>query len=198
MRHLLFFSAILFFISCGERDSLPRPRAYPRVILPVRDYQEFDKNYCNFDFEYPKYGVIRQEKNYFEEKAPDPCWFNIEFPTLNATLHCSYYPIRSQKDYEKHTNDAFTMANKHNVKANFIDELPIYKSKEVKGMLFNIQGPAASPCQFFLTDSVRHYMRGSLYFNGKTDADSLAPVVNFIKDDIVHMINTFSWKKQGN
>ena len=85
------------------------------------------------------------------------------------------------------------MANEHIVKANYIDELPIRTGHGVEGMTFDLEGPVASPFMFYLSDKEQHYFRGALYFNAKSNPDSLAPVIKFVKEDINHMINTFKW-----
>ena len=98
------------------------------------------------------------------------------------------------ENFEKLRNDAFSLANKHNIKANYIDELPIEKPNGVRGFVFNIEGPVASPFQFYLTDvEDQHFLRASLYFNTQARPDSLAPVLDFVKTDLMHLINTFEW-----
>ncbi len=182
--------------ACSEDASTPKPRAYPKVIYPQHAYQKFDKHYCSFSFEYPTYATIEQDTSYFDEKPKSPCWFNLNIPSLNATVYFSYYDIKGANSYDKLKQDAFTLASKHNIKADFIDELPINKSKNVKGFAFNIEGAAASPFQFYVTDSTHRFLRGALYFNSKSRPDSIAPVVNFVKTDIMQMINTFEWNKK--
>ena len=43
---------------------------------------------------------------------------------------------------------------------------------------------SASPLQFMLTDSVSHFFRGALYYDCIPNADSLAPVTRYLKQDI--------------
>ena len=95
---------------------------------------------------------------------------------------------------KKYIDDAYKLMKEHQHKADFIDELPIHKPNHVSGMLFNIEGAAASPFQFYLTDSIHHFLRGSLYFNAQTKPDSMAPIFQFVKKDIIELINTFEWK----
>ncbi|MBK8720949.1 MAG: hypothetical protein IPL95_01290 [Saprospiraceae bacterium] len=198
MKNLYFvigLMAILFF-SCEDAPYVPKPKVYPKINFPEKKYQPFDKNYCKFSFEYPVYAQIQQDTMFFEEKPNNPCWFNIHFPELNADIHCSYYNITGKKSFDKLVNDAHELANKHNIKADYIDEMKIQKPNHVSGFVFDIEGPAASPFQFYLTDSTRHFMRGSLYINAKTNPDSLAPVYKFLKEDILQLINTFEWNKK--
>ena len=192
---LLSLTFCLMLIGCDEPSYTPKPRGYPRVVLPEKTYQKFDEKYCHFVFDYPKYATIEQDKLFFDEKAPSDCWFNIKIPSLNAVLYCSYYDIDKKNTLEKLKGDAFQLAGKHNVKADYIDEFPVRKPNNVSGFIFDIQGPAACPFQFYLTDSTRHFMRGALYFNSPSKPDSLKPVLDFLKSDVMEMINSFEWTK---
>ena len=183
------------FISCGDDGgTTPKPRGYPRLVFPERGYQKFSENYCTFTFDFPKYAVIEQDKLFFDEAPPSDCWFNIKIPSLNAIIYCSYYDISAKNKFDKLRNDAFTLVGKHDIKADYIEERPFRNAQGVGGFLFDIQGPAACPFQFYMTDSTRHFMRGALYFNARAQPDSLAPVVQFLKTDLQRMLETFTWK----
>ncbi len=198
MRHQLitFLSIVsLLLTACEESTFTPKPRGFPKVMFPKTEYQQFDKNFCKFSFEYPKYAQIVQDTTFFDEKPADECWFDLYVPQFNARIHCSYYPIDKVNTFEKMRSDAFTLAGKHNVKADFIDEIRIQKNNNVSGFLFDIQGAAASPFQFYLSDSTTHFMRGALYIKAESRPDSLQPIFDFMKKDIVHLINTFEWNK---
>lgn len=181
--------------ACGEDTYTPKPRGFPRVVFPTKEYQAFDKNYCKFGFEYPKYAQIVQDTTYFDDKPINDCWFDIYIPQYEARIHCSYYTIDKVNTLEKMHNDAFVLAGKHNIKADYIDEIPVQKPNHVSGFVFNIEGAAASPFQFYLTDSTKHFVRGALYCKAAARPDSLQPVFDFVKKDIMHMINTFEWNK---
>ena len=184
---------ILIFQSCEEVIYSPKPRAFPKVVYPEKVYQPFDKDYCKFTFEYPKYALIEQDTLFFNEKPSDPCWFDIIMPAFKARIHCSYYPIDQINTFEKLNNDAYDLAHKHNLKANSIDDLVIKKPNGVSGVVFNLEGAVASPFQFYVSDSTTHFLRGALYFNTQSRPDSLAPIKDFVKTDIMHLVNTFEW-----
>ncbi|MCB0568430.1 MAG: hypothetical protein KDC66_01635 [Phaeodactylibacter sp.] len=192
-----FLAIILILQSCGGDTAFsPKPRAYPRVGYPEKAYQQFDEDYCHFTFEYPTYAEIVQDTEYFDKKPANPCWFDLYFPDFDSRLYCSYYPIGSAQDFEKLKSDAFEMADWHNKKANYIDEMRIEREGSVSGFAFIISGPAASPLQFYLTDSTHHFLRASLYFNTQARPDSLAPIYKFLEADIMKMIETFKWAGQ--
>lgn len=193
---LLLAFLITVFFSCNEAPVVPKPRAYPRVIYPEKVYQAFQKSYCDMTFEYPVYSEIQQDTTFFDAKPTHPCWFNIYFPDYECRIHCSYSPVSNQLTADKLKTDAFKMTDWHNKKATYIRETPFRSPFDVKGMLFEIEGPVASQLQFFLTDSLeqKHFLRGALYFYTQVQPDSLAPVYEFVKKDVLRMVETFRWK----
>lgn len=187
--------SILTITACSDPVYTPKPRSFPRVMYPEKAYQNYTGDYCDFTFEFPKYAIIQQDTSFFEELPPNDCWFDVFFPDFDGRVHCTYVPlVKGGESLETLTQDAFGMADWHNKRANYIEELRIQTDHGVSGMAFNIDGPAASPFQFFLTDSTTHYVRGALYFNTQSKADSLAPVVDFVRTDILHLIETFRWE----
>ena len=187
---IIFLSGI---VGCEDVSYTPKPRTYPRIIFPEKAYEIYNTA-CPFRFQYPKYGRVERDTVFLGKKAPSDCWFNVQVESLNAVVHCSYYPIGGKNTLEKLRNDAYELAGKHNVKADYIDELPVNKPNHVSGFVFNIEGQAASPFQFYLTDSTHHFLRGALYINANVKGDSLKPVIEFMKTDVLEMINTFEWK----
>lgn len=192
---ILIFSIVLSWMSCDDPVYTPKPRSFPRVEFPEKAYQAFTEDYCSFTFELPTYTEIQQDTNFFQDLPPDDCWFDVFYPSFDGRVHFTYVSIpNSGKTLEQLRDEAFGMADWHNKRANYIDELLINTENGVSGIAFDIDGPAASPFQFFLTDSLEHYVRGSLYFNTQAKADSLKPVIDFVRDDILHMIETFEWE----
>lgn len=180
-----------FFISCDEEDDVysPRPRGYCRIDFPEKEYRRYD-SVCPYSFEIPTYSRIVQDKH----SGAEPCWLNLEFPQFKATVHLSYKAVNN--DLAKHLENSHYFANKHQVKATGLDEVVVLRdSAKVYGLLFDISGNTASSLQFYLTDSTRHFMRGALYFNSVPNIDSLRIVVDFLRTDVLHMINTTRWKE---
>lgn len=178
----------LIIAACSDNET-PKPRAYFRIDLPKKEYRLFDTAYP-YSFEYPVYGKINPRR----DKAAQSYWLNIDFPAFKGTLYISYMEIHG--NLNNLLNDSRELVNKHIPKANAIEEINIENSKDrVYGTLFDIRGnDAASPYQFYLTDSSRHFLRGALYFKVKPNNDSLSPVIDFLRDDIDHLIESFKWK----
>ena len=182
---------------CSESPSLtPKPRAYPKVVYPEKAYQSFQQASCPMSFEYPAYAKIQQDSLFFGDTAPSDCWFDLYFADFDCRIHCSYYSISQQKGFEELKKDAFEMVDWHMKKANYINEIEVGNSADIKGFIFDIEGPAASPMQFYLSDEKDHFLRGALYFNTQIKPDSLAPIYEFVKADIVQLIDSFQWDHQ--
>ncbi|MEO6851090.1 MAG: gliding motility lipoprotein GldD [Mucilaginibacter sp.] len=189
---------VLLLAACsGSPDYSPKPRGYFRIIFPEKTYQQFNGPYP-FTFIYPKYAVIEQDNTPQRKNAKlinMKYLLNMQFPQFNGTLHLSYESITSQKVFNELTEDARTFAFKHTVKATAIDQAVIHNAdRKIYGIYYTIDGNAASSIQFFITDSVKNYMRGALYFNTTPRLDSIQPVLNFVKKDVDTMIKTFKWK----
>ncbi len=186
---------ILSLSACSSNgDISPRPRAYSRVNYPDRTIQHYTQEECPFTFAFPDYFVLRRDSFYFDEFIDNPCWFNLRADCFNADLHCTYTSFSSYTQFQQLVQDAFRLANEQNKRASYIEDFKISLPNGISGMAFNMEGPSASPFQFFLTDSVQHFFRGSLYFNARPQPDSLRPVTEFVREDLTGIIQSFQWK----
>ena len=183
-------------LSCREL-AVPKPKGYFRIDLPPRNYLSYDmppsaENALPFFFEYPSYGKI----SFNFETTSEPGWFNIDFQAYNAKIYLTYKDVKG--DLAELIEQTYEMNVKNHItKADAINE-QIIKNQENKtyGILYDLKGNTATSVQFYVTDSIKHYLRGSLYFSAEPNADSLAPVINFFREDIVHMIETLKWKEK--
>ncbi len=181
----------LFSLSSCDSNYTPKPRGYFRIALPEKKYVLLDSIYP-YSFEYPVTAVITNDPLSPQEKN----WINIEMPAFHGRIHISYKPLSDKKSLVTYTEDSRTLALKHMSKSSGIRQIAINDPKRrVYGLVYEINGlGAASPYQFYLTDSTSHFMRGSLYFDVIPNNDSLAPVIDFVKTDIQHLFETINWK----
>jgi gliding motility-associated lipoprotein GldD len=179
------FTILLFFAiglaSCNQ-DYTPKPRGYVRIALPEKEYAPIETS-CPYSFEIATYSVFKPDTR----AKSDSCWFNIEYPQFKAQLYFSYKPIHG--NLAEYLEDSRELTNKHISKASGIDEtLIIIDERRVYGLLYTVGGSrAASPIQFHLTDSTDH-------FNVTPNNDSLAPVIDFLREDVLHLIETLNWQ----
>ncbi len=181
------FVSLFILAGCGQTP-VPKPAGYFRIDLPEKSYVHFDSP-CSYSIEYPQYAVI----NLHPGAASDTCWMDIEFPSLKAKIHLTYFDIRN--NLASLTEISRDMAYRHTIRAEAIDEkLWANDSSRVYGILYDLKGNTASAVQFFVTDSTRHYLRGSLYFMAQPNEDSLMPVITYLREDIIHLIETLNWR----
>lgn len=180
--------AMMLFGAC-EQEYTPKPRGYMRIALPEKSYHEIETD-CPYSFETADYSEFIPKKSQGEES----CWFDISYPQFKAKLHFSYKPVDG--NLATYLEDSRTLTNKHISQASNIDEMMILKEEQrVFGTIFTVEGSrAASSVQFHMTDSTNHFLRAALYFNVTPNNDSLAPVIDFLEEDILHLIETLEWK----
>ena len=190
---IFLFSGILTSCESGDDEVIsPKPRTYFRLSFPSKSYTLYDPADCPFRFEIPVYAKM----NVDNEPRAEPCWLNLDFPSFNGRLHLSYKPVNG--NINGYLEQTYSMTAKHQIKASGIEEQLVSKAAgNVYGLIYNIGGNAASSIQFFLTDSTHHFIRGALYFNAAPNTDSIKPVVEFVRKDIQHLIETFEWKNQS-
>ena len=190
--YLITISAIGLIACRNNDDLLIKPRQYPKVDFPIKEYKTFDEADCDFSFDLPHYASVEKKDLYFDKSPVHPCWFDITYTPFNGKLHCSYYPVQGRDQLDELIGDAFELVSKHHIKANFREELLIQRG-DVSGLLFDISGPVASPNIFFLTDSLNHFFIASLYFESKVNPDSMKVVHDFIRTDLIQLIESFEW-----
>ncbi|MFO7827684.1 MAG: gliding motility lipoprotein GldD [Bacteroidales bacterium] len=183
---IVFILSLIIFGGC-KRDYTPKPRGYVRIDLPKKEYTQYTTD-CPYSFLYPTYTKIEKTPGGLNEK----CWINIKYPGLGGTIHISYKDVKNNIGLI--LEDTRKLAYKHTLKADAITEKVFVKPEEkVYGIVYEIAGDAASSIQFFITDSTEHYLRGALYFDSEPNKDSLAPLINFVREDIVVLIESFEW-----
>ena len=186
----------LFLFSCNTNYTIDKKRGYFKIDFPQKEYRVFDTLDYPYSFEYPVYASIIKDSTFFDSRPENPWWINIEFPQFNGKIFVSYKEIGKNK-FDSLVNDAFKLSYKyHSPKAYSIEPAPIQTENNIEGFYFTLEGNTATANQFFLTDSVKHFLRGALYFDAPPNEDSISVVNDFLKKDIWHLINTFKWKEK--
>jgi gliding motility-associated lipoprotein GldD len=192
INHFYVFPAgmlLLSLLASCDETYYPKPRGYFRIDLPEKDYRLFDSAYP-YTYEFPVYSRVVPDA----QPGAEAYWMNLEFPAFKGKLHISYKKISG--NLNEYIEDSRSLVMKHIPKASGIQNKVFENSAlKVYGLTYTISGSgAASAYQFYLTDSIRHFVRGALYFSVAPNNDSLAPVIEFLKADIDHLIETFAWK----
>ena len=186
---LSFICLLVIFISCNQEIHTPKPKGYYRIELPEHTYQSFDTTYP-YKFEYSIHADILPDNSAHAE----PYWIYVVYPSFNATLYISYKRVYNNIDTM--IGDSRTFVSDQIKKADDIFEYHIHDTiNQIYGTSYDIIGThVACPYQFWLTDRKNHFFRASLYFNHTPNNDSIAPVIEYIKTDMLHLLETFYWK----
>ncbi len=183
---LIITTLAVVFAGCREKYT-PRPRGYFRIDFPAKQYVAMAPGYP-YSFDIPAYSYAAPDDSPFAE----PNWVNIHIPGNKAEIHLSYKPVLN--NLFVYTEESRELTYKHTQKASAIEErIFVNHSERVYGTIYLIHGNAASPVQFYLTDSMRHFLRGALYIRDVPNIDSLKPVIDFLVPDVIHLIETTVW-----
>ncbi|MBV41746.1 MAG: gliding motility lipoprotein GldD [Crocinitomicaceae bacterium] len=182
-------AAFLGLSACRDTPT-PKPRGYHRIDIPEAVYRAYDHP-CGIHFDVPQYSKIELIA---QKKVAQDHWFNISFPNFDAKIHCSYIPLQSESHFYGMLEDAHQMVFAHEMKATGIAANGFhFPENNVSGLLYELSGPVATPLQFLATDSIQHFLRGSVYFNNVPNPDSIAPTLKQVKKDLVQVIETLKW-----
>ena len=189
---LLLTAAIAVALSScgGTTEYVPKPRGYNRIDLPEHAYVSLPDTFP-YDFDYSTHARIKPDSSWIAERY----WVNIYYPELDANVQLTYKPVEgSEQKLKEHLRDSYKLTSKHQIKASAIEETVIKTPSGKTAVVQELSGEVPTQFQFFITDSTRHFLRGALYFRTATQNDSLEPVIEYVKKDIIHMLNTLEWK----
>ena len=182
----------LTLAACGSSDQadyVPKPKGYPRIDIPAASYLPIEPGHP-YQFEVNK--IARVLPDTF--KRAEPHWIFVYYPTLKATVQLTYKPVQSLDNLRGMLADAYKLTAKHNVKAYSINQQRVLLKNGLSASLITLVGDVPTQFQFVTTDTTRHFLRGALYFDTATANDSLAPVIDYVKADMMRMLNTLTWK----
>lgn len=183
------FLLFIFLCACEEEFS-PKPRGYNRIDLPAHEYKKLEEDHP-YTFEHSVHAKVLKDTSLIAE----PHWIDLYYPQFRSNVQITYKSLKTDKEnLKEHIKDAFKLKEGHLKKAYSIDEAVIRTKTGKTAMIFELQGEVPSQFQFYITDSTSHFLRGALYFRTATKNDSLAPVIQYMKEDILHLLNTLEWK----
>lgn len=173
---------------CKQEKDVPKPIGYFRIDLPEHIYTTFSDS-CPYTFSVPNYAIVLDKPN----SPKSVCMKNIYFPYFKATIYCTYIPL--DNNFYEASKFSQDIVYEHRSMASGIKEQEFINfDKKVYGNAYTLEGDVACNFLFYLTDSTKHYFAGSLYFETIPNYDSLQPVIEFLRDDVFKMIETFEWK----
>lgn len=189
-RYFLLNALVLLCLIGCQQDYTPKPLGYNRLNLPTPSYRALPDS-LPYTFEYSIHATLLDDTSTISERH----WIEIYYPGIKSNVHITYKPIKNEKLLKEFLDDSYTLTAKHQIKAYAINEIISKTPNGITAVIAELEGDVPSQFQFTATDSSRNFLRGALYFNTQVANDSLAPAIEYMKTDIMHMINTLKWKK---
>lgn len=188
-----FIALVSFLLACNSPYTYKK-KGYFHIEFPEKEYVLFNEPGYPYSFEYPVYAKVLKDTSFFDEKPENDWWLNIDIPRFAGRIYISYKEVK-KNNFDSLVNDGFKMAyKKHTDISTGINDSVMRTPNNIEGIYFSLSGNTATANQFFLTDSVNHFLRGALYFDTAPNEDSLSIVNDFLKKDVMHLINTLKWK----
>jgi gliding motility-associated lipoprotein GldD len=195
LRYVIIFLLIIFAGSCRPPLYSPKPAGYFRIDTPASHaYRLFDWPDYPYTFEYPVYSNIEKDTIFQNEKEKNAYWINIVVPSLNGVINITYKDITPSQPFDSLVEGSWALSFFHHEKAEYIDQSALTNPNGAGVVIYTVGGNTASRYQFTVTDSVKHFIRGALYFDVTPNADSLKPATDFLMKDIMHMMKTLKFK----
>ncbi|AWW00611.1 gliding motility lipoprotein GldD [Arcticibacterium luteifluviistationis] len=189
-RNVLIVLFATLLISCGgSSDYFPKPKGYNRLDLPAHKYVQLEEKHP-YTFEHNVNAIV--EPDTFGNAEPH--WIILHYKDLMARIQLTYKPLNGDLNkLSKHIDDAYKLAGRHHVKADSQVEKVIELKNGKRAVVIELEGEVPSHFQFYVTDTSKHYLRGAVYLIEPTLNDSLRPLVNYMKDDCMHLLETLKW-----
>lgn len=182
---LIAITSLMFIMfGCGNKTA-PKPIAYPHIENTSNGYTPHRAETFPLQFDIAN-GTTT------ESNDKNNGWINIKYPQYNATIYCTYIKSNNLQQEIAKSRELVYVHSKH---SSGISTLSYNDTtKNVSAELYAISGKVATPLQFIATDNTSYIFRGALYFNSQVNNDSVAPVVEYLKNDIIQIIETLNHK----
>lgn len=187
---IIALSVVLGSCNKSNQEYSPKPRGFNRIDLPQHAYQTLPDKHP-YSFEYSKEAIIQLDTF----KNAEPHWIIVYYPKLNTRIQFTYKPVNNDLGrLQNMMGDAAKLAFNHDKKAYSITDKILTTKSGKRAVIFELEGEVPSPYQFFVTDSTKHYLRGAVYLMTATENDSLKPIIDYMKVDSRHILETLRWK----
>ncbi|MBR4119597.1 MAG: hypothetical protein IKK64_05905 [Bacteroidales bacterium] len=178
---VIVITSLMFVIFGCDKKTAPKPIAYQHIENITTAYAPHNVNTFPLQFDISD-GAIA------EDNKQNKGWINIKYPKYNATIYCSYI---ESNDIEKEIAKSRELVYVHSKHSSGITTLNYNDTtKRICAELYILNGNVATPLQFIATNNSSYIFRGALYFNTQVNTDSIAPIVEYLQNDIAQIIES--------
>ena len=190
MRNLIYI-CFIFILGC-DNYLMPKQSAFLRLDYSNPQYEQINNNSFPFLFETNNILSNISEINISNESID----FILKYDELNGQVNFQYKNVASKEALDTYILDLKKTIETHSIMANTVRIRDyVLEENDIYGRIFDLSGNVASPYQFYLTDNEYNVISGFVYFNIKPNYDSILPAINYIENDMINLIESFSWKK---
>ena len=183
---------ILLLVACNDAKPVPKPPTYLKLDLPNHAYRQVQSD-CPYSLKLANIFNYRTA----QKQGLTYCTQEIDLGPVNGSLFMYYLNFPNNDSLAEIINFANDKVDEHKIKADKIDfEQIIDKENKVYGTFFELKGNVATNFQFYLTDSTNNFVRGEVLLNCKPNYDSLRPVLEYLKIDLLELVHHFKWSKK--
>ena len=185
---LFLFGLFLFHFSCDESNYLPREKGFLRLEFEKPTYNTFsdESSALNFIYNdaYSSFEIVSDEK------------IVLRYKDIKISIVLSDVKLENISSFEESIQNFYMFLEPHRKKSNQIS-IKEFTSADNKrfAKVIEMRGQVASPLQFYVTDSINHFLFGSMNIMEKSDYDSIYPSVMYVKNDIFSIIESVNWGK---
>lgn len=180
-----------FFCECVDNGDavVPRRKAYPRIVTHDSVFAKIDNLPIYFEVnKNAKIEIDTVNTNLDIEKSTQ--WINVFYGKYNAMIYLTFTPI------DKSSIDKVILNRTQRISLNIGDYpsevLELTNANGFSSQIFTTVENRVTPIQFLSTDGMNWVVSGAVYFSGMgiSDIDSVVPVINVMKRDVVHSLKT--------
>ncbi len=184
---VLLIMGVLIYYRVSNLSHLPKPYGHPYIPLPSHTYVPLTNDFP-YGFDVSTQAVIVPQT--------EPYWITIYYPAFQAEVQITYKPVKNDRRLlHSYVEDSYQLCMKHQIRASSIESDILQSSNGITATFIRIKGQVPTPFQFYTTDGVHHFLRAAVYFSTSQENDYLAPIIEFIRVDMLHLLDTLHWKK---
>lgn len=193
-REVLLIACILLatLAACSHgNDYVPKPRTYLRFDFAPKQYTLCDTLPLPFTFE-----RATESQMVLKKQARNMVWVDLTYPQYKGIVFLSYLPLHGVENLAKQVDTSYRLLKMHFDRSSGVEERQyVDEDNRVFATTYLLKGASvASTYQFWATDSSDHFLRGSLYLDCPPSNDSLAPILDYLRQDLVHLLETLRWR----
>lgn len=170
----------------GDVAPVPRRHAYPRIVIPDSLYSDMVVGTTALHIAVSDAAIVTQRIS----DAGNSQFVNAAYPKFNSTIFFTVTPVDP-------TTVGDVIANRMervrlNLGGSDTELLEFDSPGGFENKLFVSRGDISTPVQFVATDGTNFVVSGAAFVRDASPAtaDSIAPVVNMLRRDILHALKS--------